>query len=61
MTRPMYEIPKPRKNAKKVIENPIVKPKRKKLVLNFVQRLEAVNTYKHERCAELSRIGVILP
>ena len=31
----MYEIPKPRKNAKKVIENPIVKPKRKKVVLNF--------------------------
>ncbi len=54
----MYEIPKPRKNAKKVIENPIVKPKRKKVVLNLVQReeiidkndwfkeLEAVNTYK---------------
>ena len=35
MSRPMYEIPKPRKNAKKVIENPIVKPKRKKVVLNF--------------------------
>jgi len=32
----MYQVPKPRKNAKKVVDNPIAK--RKKVVLNFVQR-----------------------
>jgi hypothetical protein len=34
----MYQIPKPRKNAKKVVDSLIAK--RKKVVLNFAQREE---------------------
>jgi len=48
----MYEIPKPRKNAKKVIENPTVKPKRKKVVLNFVQQEEIIDKIKRGCCAK---------
>ncbi|RNA40019.1 hypothetical protein BpHYR1_031426 [Brachionus plicatilis] len=46
MTRPMYQVPKPRKNAsKKVIDTPIAK--RKKVVHNFVQREEIITKKKN--------------
>ncbi|RNA15984.1 hypothetical protein BpHYR1_050976 [Brachionus plicatilis] len=49
MTRPMYQVPKPRKYAsKKVIDTPIAK--RKKVVLNFVQREEIITKKKNGYC-----------
>ncbi|RNA28909.1 hypothetical protein BpHYR1_032403 [Brachionus plicatilis] len=46
MTRTMYQVPKLRKNAsKKVIDTPIAK--RKKVVLNFVQREEIITKKKN--------------
>ncbi|RNA36692.1 hypothetical protein BpHYR1_006209, partial [Brachionus plicatilis] len=46
MTRPMYQVPKPSNNAsKKVIDTPIAK--RKKVVLNFVQREEIITKKKN--------------
>ncbi len=51
MTRPMYQVPKTRKNAsKKVTDNTI--SKRKKLVLNFVQREEIIQKSKNGYCAK---------
>ena len=44
----MYQTPKPRKNAAKVIDKPI--PKRKKVVLNFVQREEIIDKHKAGYC-----------
>ncbi|RMZ95900.1 hypothetical protein BpHYR1_018290 [Brachionus plicatilis] len=49
MTRPMYQVPKPHKNAsKKAIDTPIAK--RKKVVLNFVQREEIITKKKNGYC-----------
>ncbi|RNA39388.1 hypothetical protein BpHYR1_039376 [Brachionus plicatilis] len=51
MTRPMYQVPNARKNAsKKVIDTPIAK--RKKVVLNFVQREEIITKKKNGHCSK---------